>query len=175
MIPELSLLILSPLAGAVIIAFLPRRRPELAFPVALALSLIPLGIALWILYFFVVGDAGFQFVEDVTWSEALGVGWRLGIDGISLFLVVLTALLMPISIAASRAITDRVKVYMVSMLVLEAGLLGVFVALDLLEPRHRLGERDLRVAEHLRGLLDSEADRVRQRASRTGLARKRDT
>jgi NADH-quinone oxidoreductase subunit M len=128
----LSLMIVLPVAGAVVVAFLPRRRSELYLPVALGVSMLPLGVAAWMLYEFATGEAGFQFVEDVTMSDQLGIGWRLGVDGISVFLVALTALLMPIAILASRSIADRVKTYMVSMLVLEAGLLGVFVSLDLL-------------------------------------------
>jgi NADH-quinone oxidoreductase subunit M len=128
----LSLLVALPLVGAAAVAFLPTRRRELFLPVTLGVSMLPLGVAAWMLFEFATGEPGFQFVEDVTVSDQLGVGWRLGVDGISVFLVALTALLMPIAIVASRSITERVKTYMVSMLVLEAGLLGVFVALDLL-------------------------------------------
>ncbi len=65
-------------------------------------------------------------------SEELGIGWRLGVDGISLWMVVLTAILFPLAIAASTSITKRPKHFVVAMLILETGLLGVFVALDLL-------------------------------------------
>lgn len=128
----LTLLIVLPLVGALVVGVLPRRRPELLFPVAFVMSLLALGPALWLVGSFVVGDGGFQFTETYTWSESLGIGWKLGIDGISLWLVVLTALLLPISVLASKSITQRVKGYMVAMLVLEAGMFGVFLALDLL-------------------------------------------
>jgi NADH-quinone oxidoreductase subunit M len=128
----LTILILLPLLGAVVVALLPKRRPELVFPVAIGVSILPLAASLWILVNFVAGDAAFQFTEDYVLSETFGFGWRLGIDGISLFMVVLTGILMPLSIAVSKSITERPKQFMVAMLVLETGLLGVFVSLDLL-------------------------------------------
>ncbi len=130
--PVLTILVLLPVVGAIVVALLPKRRPELVFPVALGMSILPLALAAWIVWNFRVGEAGFQMTEIHTWAPNLGIGWKLGIDGISLFLVALTALLMPLAIAASRSITDRTKAYMVAMLVLETGLLGVFLALDLL-------------------------------------------
>jgi NADH-quinone oxidoreductase subunit M len=128
----LTVLVLLPLAGALAVAVVPKRRGELILPVALASSVVPLGLALWVLWNFTVGDPGFQFAESYVWSESLGIGWSVGIDGISLWLVVLTAFLMPLAIAASTSITTRTKEYMVAMLVLETGMLGVFLALDLL-------------------------------------------
>jgi NADH-quinone oxidoreductase subunit M len=129
--PILSILIALPLIGALVVAFLPKRRPEIVFPVALAMSIPPLVAALYILWNFTVGDASFQFTENVVLVESFGISWALAVDGISLFMVVLTALLFPLSIAASRSIKDRVKTYMVLLLILETGVLGVFVSLDL--------------------------------------------
>ncbi|GMQ84790.1 MAG: NADH-quinone oxidoreductase subunit M [Acidimicrobiia bacterium] len=128
----LPALILLPLIGAVAVALVPKRRSELLFPLGLAVSIPPLAAALWVAVNFTVGEPSFQFVTDHTFSESLGIGWRLGIDGISLWLVVLTALLFPLAMAASTAITNRTKPYLVAMLVLETGLLGVFLAIDLL-------------------------------------------
>jgi NADH-quinone oxidoreductase subunit M len=129
--PILSILILLPLLGALVVALLPNRRPELVYPVALAGSIPALVAALYVLWNFAVGDASFQFSEHVVLVESFGISWSLAVDGISLFMVVLTALLFPISIAASRSISDQVKTYMVLMLILETGVLGVFLALDL--------------------------------------------
>ncbi len=128
----LSLLILLPFLAALVVAFLPKRRPELVFPVSVALSSLPLAVSLWVLWHFTAGEPGFQLTETAVWSHSLGIGWKLGIDGISLFLVVLTTVLMTVAIAASRSVVDRVKPYMAAMFILEAGLLGVFLALDLL-------------------------------------------
>jgi NADH-quinone oxidoreductase subunit M len=130
--PILAILIALPLVSALIIALLPNRRSELVYPVAVGLSVMPLVTAGYVLWNFVTGDGGFQFTENIVFSETIGFGWRVGIDGISLFMVALTTLLFPISIIASRSVADKIKPYMVLMLILEAGVLGVFLALDLL-------------------------------------------
>jgi len=130
--PILSTIVLLPAVGALVVLALPRRRPELVLPVAVALSLLVLGAACWLAASFEVGPGGFQFEEQVTWYEPWGVSYHLGVDGISLLMVLLTALLFPISLVASTSITTRVRGYAASMLFLEAGILGVFVALDLL-------------------------------------------
>lgn len=127
----LTWLVALPAAGALAVALLPRRRAELLFPIGVALTIPSLAIALWVMANFEAGDASFQFSVDHTVSESLGIGWRLGVDGISLWMVVLTAILFPLAIAASTVIAERRKQFVVSMLILEAGLLGVFVALDL--------------------------------------------
>lgn len=130
--PYLSMLIALPLIGALVVAVMPKRRPELTYPVAIVASIPPLVVSLYLLWEFTAGTANFQFGEDHTLSEGLDIGWRLAVDGISLFLIVLTAVLFPLAIAASKSITDRVKTYMALMLILEAGVFGVFVAIDLL-------------------------------------------
>ena len=130
--PEITLLVLLPVLGALAVMAIPSSRTELVMPVAFAMTIPPLAVALYILWEFTTGDAGFQFTEQVVWYEPWGIGWNVGIDGISLLLIVLTAILFPISVAASASITDRPKMYMALMLILETGLLGVFVALDLL-------------------------------------------
>ncbi|MDK1097056.1 MAG: NADH-quinone oxidoreductase subunit M [Actinomycetota bacterium] len=129
--PVLTILIALPIVGAIVVALLPKRRTELVYPIALGMSIPPLVVAMYVLVNFRVGDAAFQFAENVVFTDAFGIGWIVAVDGISLFMVVLTALLFPISIAASRSITSNVKSYMVLMLILETGLLGVFLALDL--------------------------------------------
>ncbi len=127
----LSVLVALPAAGAVVVALLPSRRRELILPVSVLVSLLPLGMAGYILWAFEADDAGFQFSERVVWFAPWDVAWSVGVDGISLFLVALTGLLFPLSLLASASITTNVKMYMVSMLILETGLLGVFLALDL--------------------------------------------
>ena len=112
-------------------ALLPRRRTELFLPVGIALSLLPLGVAGYLFVVFQKGEAGFQFVEQNVWYQPWGISWNLGVDGISLLLVFLTALLVPISLAASTSITHHIKQFVVFTLLLEAGLMGVFLALDL--------------------------------------------
>lgn len=130
--PTLTLLILLPAAGAVMLALIPRRRSELLYPTAITLSLLPLAVAGYVVWEFATAEAGFQFTEKVLWFEPWGVSYFVGVDGISLLLVALTAFLMPISLLASASISDFRKGYFVSMLALETGLLGTFLALDLL-------------------------------------------
>ena len=128
----LDALIVTPIAAAAIVALVPNRRSELHLPLGITLSTIPLALAGWLFFAFEKGVAGYQFVHESPWYEPWGMSWHVGVDGISLALIALTALLVPISLAASTAITDRTKLFVVFMLILEAGLIGVFVALDLI-------------------------------------------
>ena len=127
----LAWLIAAPALAAVIVALIPRSRKELHLPVAFVLSFVPLALAGVVFYEFQAGDAAFQFAERVTWYEPWGIEWNVGIDGISLGMVVLTTVLFPVSLAASTSIDKKVKEYVVSILFLEAGLIGTFLALDL--------------------------------------------
>ncbi len=130
--PLLTALIVTPLAAAAIVALLPKGRRELVMPVGIGLSMLPVALAG---YLFVEFErvAEFQFVERLAWFEPWDVSWHLGVDGISMPLVVLSTLLIPISLLASTTqITDRVKEFVVMVLILEAGLIGVFLSLDLL-------------------------------------------
>ena len=127
----LTALILVPAVAAVVVMLLPSTRKELALPVGFALSFIPLAIAGYLFFEFETGVAGYQFTQQAVWYEPWGISWNVGIDGISLGMVVLSTILIPISLAASTAITDRTKEFVVFTLLLEAGLIGSFLALDL--------------------------------------------
>ena len=129
--PILTVLILLPAAAALVIGLIPGRRGELILPVGVALSILPIGLAGYLFFAFEKGEAAFQFVEKAPWYEPWGISWHLGVDGISLLLVVLTTILVPISLAASTTITDRLKLFVAMVLVLEAGLIGVFLSVDL--------------------------------------------
>lgn len=128
----LTWLILAPAVAAVVVALIPGRRSELHLPVGFALSFVPLGLAALVFAGFDGSEAGFQMVEQATLYEPWGISWYVGVDGISLGLVLLTTILFPLSFAASTSITSRVKEYVVFLLLLEAGLLGTFLSLDLL-------------------------------------------
>jgi len=123
-------LILLPVAAAVVVALIPSRRRELHLPLGIALSVMPLALAGYLFWVF-EPTSGFQSVERVVWYEPWGISWHLGVDGISLPMVILTGLLVPIALAASTAITIRIKEFVVYTLLLEAGLIGAFLALDL--------------------------------------------
>jgi NADH-quinone oxidoreductase subunit M len=131
--PILSAIIFGPLIGAVILAFLPRDNFKLIRWSALLIALI-----IWVLSLVMVAafkpaaGSEFQMQELVAWIPAFGVNYHVGVDGISLIMVVLTTTLTWISILASFGpIKERVKEYMISFLVLEVGMLGVFLSLDL--------------------------------------------
>ncbi len=128
----LSLIVFLPLVGLVPLFFVwsdARRAKQ----VAIAVSLLDLALSLVMLAAFRAGEAGFQLRERVTWLPQLGIGYELGVDGLSVLLVVLTTLLTFVSLVASwHPINTRVQEYCASFLVLETGMLGVFTALDLL-------------------------------------------
>jgi len=128
--PWLSAVVLSPLAGAVVVGLLP-RRDTLLRAAGLGISLVTFVLSLAILLRFKTGVAGFQLTERVTWVKDWGISYHLGVDGISLFLVMLTAFLFPICFIASRHIDKRVKEYVIALLLTEWAILGVFLALDL--------------------------------------------
>jgi NADH-quinone oxidoreductase subunit M len=126
----LTWLVLLPALAAIVVLLIPRRRAELILPTGVMLATLPLALAG---YVFVVFEpvAGYQFVERASWYADWGISWYVGVDGVSMPLVVLTALLVPLSLAASTAIGERRKEFVVYTLVLEAATIGVFVSLDL--------------------------------------------
>jgi NADH-quinone oxidoreductase subunit M len=127
-LPLLTAVTFLPLLGALVIAFLPLAAVR---PVALATALLTWVVSLVLLVAFEPAGAEFQFVEVVDWIPLFGIQYKLGIDGLSLILVVLTTTLTWISILASwNPIQTRIKEYMISFLILEVGMIGVFVALD---------------------------------------------
>ena len=130
--PILSLIAFLPLLGALLIAVLPAGNPNLVRRTALGTALVTWVLSLLLLLWFALGSAGFQFKETLDWIPAFGIQYKLGVDGLSVLMVVLTTTLSWISILASFGpIKVRVKEYMISFLVLEVGMIGVFIALDL--------------------------------------------
>jgi NADH-quinone oxidoreductase subunit M len=131
-LPILTAIVFLPLLGSVVIALLPRDSLRAIRWTALGTALLTWGVSLLLLAGFDPGGAGFAYTEVHDWIPALGIQYKLGVDGLSVVLVVLTTTLTWISILASFGpITSRVKEYMISFLILEVGMLGVFVALDL--------------------------------------------
>ena len=128
----LSLILFIPAIAAVIMLFLPAGEKPLFRWLALGASLIPFILSLVVWFRFDANQPGFQFEEAYVWYEAIGSSFHLGVDGLSLTMVLLTTLLTPLAILASFSIDDRVKAYMMLFLFLETGMLGVFMALDLL-------------------------------------------
>jgi NADH-quinone oxidoreductase subunit M len=130
-IGSLTILLLLPVAGAAVVLLIPREHTGTLFFVALTASLLNFLWSLKILAGFDAARGEMQLIERIPWMPAFGIEYLLGIDGISLFLVLLTTLLMPIALLASWPIKDKAKEYLISMLLLEIGMLGAFIALDL--------------------------------------------
>jgi NADH-quinone oxidoreductase subunit M len=126
----LTALVLLPVVAAIVVMLVPGGRREVHLPLGIALSIFPLALAGYLFWVFEPA-AGFQYVDRVTWYEPWGIDWHLGVDGISLPMVVLTTLLVPIALAASTSIDRRIKEFVVYTLLLEAGLIGAFLSLDL--------------------------------------------
>ena len=131
-IPILSIIVFLPLVGALLVAFVPRRFETAVKAIALGTALAAWVASLVMLAAFAPEVRGFQFGESADWIPAFGIQYKVGADGLSAVLVVLTTTLTWISILASFGpIKERMKEYLVSFLILEVGMLGVFVALDL--------------------------------------------
>jgi NADH-quinone oxidoreductase subunit M len=131
-VPVLTLVVFAPLVGALLLAVLPREPLAGVRRAALVFSLLPFALSLWMVAGFRAGEADFQFVERVAWIPQFGIEYYLGVDGVSVFLVLLTTFLVPLVVLASFGdIRRRVKEFFVLMLVLETGMLGALVALDL--------------------------------------------
>jgi NADH-quinone oxidoreductase subunit M len=130
--PLLSLIVFTPLLGGLFVLLLPRQQEAAARRAAFALSLVPFGASLWLLARFDPGNAGMQFVEAAEWIPQFRVRYHVGVDGMSLFLLLLTTFLTPLVVLSGWGdVRKRVKEYMFFMLALETGMLGAFVALDL--------------------------------------------
>ncbi len=128
--PILTMLILVPLLGSLGVALLSSRRPEWIKLTALVSSIATGAMSVWMLIKFSSGEAGFQFVSKHAWISDWGISWHLGVDGISLFLVVLTGILFPLVIVGVDPHHDE-KPYLAWLLLLEAGVMGSFLSLDL--------------------------------------------
>jgi NADH-quinone oxidoreductase subunit M len=128
----LTLILFSPILVAVLVVLLPKNETALIRWTAFTGSLIPLALSLVLWFQFQPGLAGFQFQEQALWYEAIGSSYHVGVDGLSITMVLLTTLLTPLCILASFNIKDRVRSFMGLFLMLETGMLGVFLSLDLL-------------------------------------------
>ncbi len=132
--PWLTVIGLVPLVGSVATMALPARREQAAKPLALAVTLVTLGLTIAMCAAFEPRGAAFQFAQAYEWIPAFGAQYAVGADGIALVLIALTAVLMPVVVLASwhEAAEGRrsVKTYFALLLVLETMLVGVFAATD---------------------------------------------
>jgi len=128
--PVLSLITFLPLAGAALLLFVPRERENLLRFLSLGASVAVLALSVGLYLSFDGGRAGMQFVERAPWLGS-GIEYHLGVDGVSLLLVLLTAFLLPVSLLASwSSVRGKVKEFLILMLVLETGIIGVFLSLN---------------------------------------------
>ena len=128
----LSLIIFLPLVGALLIALLPRSLAGSVRLVALGVSLATFLVSLIVLFSFNMAQPGYQFMESAPWIAQYGISYKIGVDGISLWLVMLTTLIFPIALLASQeSIRERLKEYYALVLLMEMATLGVFLSLDM--------------------------------------------
>jgi NADH-quinone oxidoreductase subunit M len=128
----LSILIFLPTAGAVLLLLVPERNASVAKWLAFGISMVELALSVPLWTGFQLHTADFQFVERATWIPALGISYTVGVDGISLVLILLTTVLTPVSLLFSvRHVEKSVRAFSIAFLVLETGMVGTLAALDL--------------------------------------------
>jgi NADH-quinone oxidoreductase subunit M len=132
-VPILTALIALPILGGLVVALLPKSAEGQARHVAFLVALAEFALSLPLWFRYQPAGAPFQFVEKVPWIEGLGASWHLGLDGVSMVLVLLTTALTAISVLGSySAIQTRVRPYYMMLLLLEGAMIGTFLALDVL-------------------------------------------
>ncbi len=130
-LPWLTLIVFLPLAGALATLFVPKKREGTLRGLANASTFATLAISIWLLSNFRPDAPGFQFEEKISWIPQIAVWYHLGLDGISMPLVFLTALLSFVAAIASASVKERLKEYFFLYQLLVTGMLGTFLALDL--------------------------------------------
>jgi NADH-quinone oxidoreductase subunit M len=130
--PWLTVTTFLPLAGVVLLLVWPRIGDDVARGVALVVSIATFLVSLGMLGRFDGSVGGFQMVERAVWVQSLHLQYLLGVDGVSLFMVLLTTFLMPIALLASWRVERNVRGFMIAMLLLETAVVGTFLSLDLL-------------------------------------------
>lgn len=128
----LTYLLFTPIIGSVLLLFFGKDQSKIIKWFGLVVSLIAFVISLIIYFGFDPSKSEFQFIHKVLWISSLNVSYNIGVDGISLLLVLLTTFLTPLTLLSTwKAIEKNVKMFTFSMLFLEAGMLGVFISLDI--------------------------------------------
>jgi NADH-quinone oxidoreductase subunit M len=128
----LDLCLALPLLSFLILLGIPRDKHLLIRRLTLILSLVVFLVSLWLVARFQRSEPGFQFTTDVSWISSPAIRYHVGVDGLSLWLVILSTLLTPLAVLISwRHVTKRVKEFHAFLLLMEFGLIGVFVSLDL--------------------------------------------
>jgi NADH-quinone oxidoreductase subunit M len=131
--PLLSLILFTPLAGAIVLLLLPRTAENAIRWIANAVTLVGFLVSVPLWFWYDAGNPQYQFVERIPWIPSIGADYFLGVDGFSVLLILLTTLMGFIAVLSSwTAITERVKEYYIFLLILQTGMIGAFVSLDFL-------------------------------------------
>ncbi len=129
----ITALLLLPIVGALVVATLPKAETKLAHGVGIGFGVLQFLVSIPLATTFVVGQGGMQFETNVPWIAEFGINYHVGVDGFSLWIILLTTLLTPLCIwGAWNSIQKRGAEFVVSMLVLETGMIGALVSLDLI-------------------------------------------
>jgi len=129
--PILSIIILAPIIGAILIMVLPKEEHKLIKIVAALSSFVSLILSVYIYVAYDAAQGGFQYLEEILWLEQFGISYSLGVDGLSIPMMLLTGLVIFTAIFASWTVDTRVKEFFAFLLVMVAGIFGVFAARDL--------------------------------------------
>ncbi len=129
--PYLTFLVLFPAGGAAAVALMTKARREVVEWLGLAVSLTVLGFTVGVTVLFHAHTAAYQFTSEHDWAQSLGIRWFVGVDGISVFLLLMAAVVFPIALAGARTQRDP-RAFVAWMLLLEAAVIGCFVSLDLI-------------------------------------------
>lgn len=127
----LTIVTFLPALGAVLLLFFNRKNVRAIRAFSLIVAIVTFILSLHLIAHFESGRSDFQYLINVPWIPSVGISYHMGVDGISVFLVLLATVLAPLAILASWSISDRAKEYFLFMLMLETGMVGVFVSLDL--------------------------------------------
>lgn len=128
----LTLLLLLPIVGSLLVLMLPKENHQLTRIAGLAISVVIFIVSMFLYFSFDPANANFQFTQKIEWVKGLGIYYHVGIDGMSILLVLLTTFMTPLALLSTWSSIDvKVKEFTFFMLMLEAGMLGVFLSLDL--------------------------------------------
>ncbi len=132
-LPLLTILIVLPAVAALAVAVIPAARAEVIRVVTLAATTVTFVVSLALIPAFQVGEPGFQLIDRTAWIPAWGINYQVGVDGITLPLVMLSTFIIPLAVLATWGhVTERTKGFYIAVLTLETAVIGVFVALDLI-------------------------------------------
>jgi len=127
----LTIVTFLPALGAILLLFFKSDNVKAVRAFSLAVTLLTFIFSLHLIAHFNSGSSDFQFVVNVPWIPSVGIDYSMGVDGVSIFLILLATVLTPLAVLASWSISKRTKEYFLFMLLLETGMIGVFASLDL--------------------------------------------